>query len=262
MNITIELNKNKWLLEINGVYEGLNIKQRIRNKKHISDIVENLESPSSVYIGINDMKLFYNDCTLILKYYRKNCNRYLFKKVTEKIDHNTKITNILSINNDKLRNMAKNKKIVVLGLSLTIASATLSASIPNKVEQPAYVSEVSIQTDNQSDINQVIETTPNIEIVEEEKFNIDDYISLDNRISEIEYITNSDNSSVFNVCSKLSDYTVNRMVSYFEANGQYYINAGKKYGIDPYLLLSFAMTETSLLHEETIPGGKFILVNL
>lgn len=268
MIITVELDKNKWLLSMTGEYNGHNINKRYRNKRKIKEFLLSLDSPNTVFIGINDMKLVYEDSTIILKKYRKNKKRYLYRNIVDKFDKNTKIINILSTNIDKFKNILFSKKsIAVAALSLSLAFSNYVNSddeVPTTIEV-STVKQKNVMSKYQKNVENIflIEDIGFDEIdVEEfneidvEEFDTEQYLSLDNRIIEIENIEYMDGNNNFNVCSKLDDYTLNKMISCMETDGETFLKAYNNYGVDPYLLLSIYMTETSLSHNSTIPGGS------
>ena len=70
MNIIIEIDKNKWVLYMEGQYKGVSIKNKIRNKKTINAFVDSLDTPQTVIVGHKDLEIKYDDCNIILKDYK------------------------------------------------------------------------------------------------------------------------------------------------------------------------------------------------
>ena len=48
MNIIVSLDKNKWVLRLNGQHKGINIKKTIRNKNDINAFVDGLDTPDKI----------------------------------------------------------------------------------------------------------------------------------------------------------------------------------------------------------------------
>lgn len=252
MNITVKLDKNKWTLYVKGQHNGVNIRKKIRSKKNIDLFVDSLGTPDKMFMGIEDLKLVYDGCDVILKNYRKYNNRFLYMKIMKKINANVDVTDVTYTNIEKIGYLAKK---LLLNRNSIIALAAISVIGGVKLSQPNTdsVPETFAVVEG---LNDILEATPEFYFEEEEAaFDVESYLSLDNRINEIENIQYNEQNSSFNICSNLDEYALNKLVKYYEEYGHIYMNASKKYGVDPYLLLSLAMTETSLLHENTIPGG-------
>lgn len=76
--------------------------------------------------------------------------------------------------------------------------------------------------------------------------------------SRLRRISMHPNSSVIPINLKLDDYNTNYIYNFFQTNTWDYIQKySYEYGVDPYLLLAIGFKESSLSHENTIPGGKF-----
>lgn len=251
MNITVSLDKNKWVLRLKGQHKGINIKKTIRNKNDINAFVDGLDIPDKIYMGYENLKLVYDDCEVILKNYRKYKNRFLYMKIMKKVNSTVDILDVSYTNMEKIGMIAKklliNRKSIVALAAISIIGG-IKLNEPNKEPKDIYIPPITHQN---VDMENIL-----VETVEEESFDIEPYLSLDNRINEIEYIKYNNPQTNFNLCSNLNEYTLDRLVKYYEENEKIYLDASRKYGVDPYLLLSLAMTETSLLHENTIPGGS------
>lgn len=142
--------------------------------------------------------------------------------------------------------------VVALSLSLTISNyVNLDDKVPTTIE----VSSIEQEKHQENIENIVVIQNNEFSKTNVEEFDVKQYLSLDNRIIEIENIEYMDGNN-FNVCSKLNDYALNKMISCMENTGETFLKAYSNYGVDPYLLLAIYMTETSLSHNSTIPGGS------
>lgn len=255
----LENKNNKWLLTLIEQEDDLKKIRRYRSRDSINAFVDELNSPEIIVEYINDVKLYYDDNILVLKNYRKYRDRVLYKKISRKVNNDVKIVNVLYTNIEKIRSIVKkvliNKitvasTIVVLGTSIVSALKPSSLQPSNPVEETTEHSENENPTELETSIDEMLNDENNIINKNQQSFN-----SLDDRILQLEDISSTNQNGNFAVGSKLNEYTLNKMVSYMKEHEQTFKNASLKYGIDPYLLLSFCMTETSLMHDETIPGG-------
>ena len=58
--------------------------------------------------------------------------------------------------------------------------------------------------------------------------------------------------------TNLNEYTTNKLVDFINSNsGQYCFDICEQFGIDPYLFVSLMMKESSLNHQDTLPGGQY-----
>lgn len=254
MDITLDINKNKWLLDIKGATKKYSYNKRYRDKKHILEIIDNLSSPYGVIIGHKDAKLLYVGYTIILKNYRKYKKRFLYKLVTSKFNNETTIVNVTSANIDKIKKVLKktliNSKIGGLILTSIVSSGIMVASEVYKSNKTNNIEATVLNIDNPK----ILDESELVSIKIEPNFSELSMMSLDNRIEETETVQYLENGGNFNVGSKLNDYTFNKMVTFYEENGSMFETAYLKYGIDPYLLLAMSMTETSLEYQRFVAG--------
>lgn len=74
-----------------------------------------------------------------------------------------------------------------------------------------------------------------------------------NRTTNINNVNNS-----YELSSNVTPELQKEFIQYLNSSeGKYILNYASDYGIDPYLMLSIAMSESRLLHNQTLPGGKY-----
>lgn len=259
MKVTLDADKSLWTLNMEGEYNGVPFKRRLRNKDDIRKFIESLDKPLKVIIGINDMSIYYDDCTLILKNYRFNKNRIFYKKVTNTFSPNTNIVDIVNVNVNKLKKTIKKKKIIQRTAAFAAAGFIAVGSVAALVPREKPVSTPIVYHQHPSyNLPEGYEDYYTYEepSIVEDNFDITSYISLEERIKEVEEVREYEDRGHFNLCSKLDEYCLNKVVKHMEKNENMYLDAGLKYGVDPYLLESIGMAESSLNHSDTIPSSE------
>ena len=248
-NIRIIPTRNDWKIESIQQLDDRCVKQRFNGIKKIKGFVNSLESPDKVIICGKDIKLCYEDATVTLVNYEKNYNRSLYRIISEKIEENTPIVKVKTINKNKLKK--KFKKVVNLKNVAVVATAlvVVSLAFPNTAgangDKPITVQIIEIENETK-----VLEENLETETLEE--FDITPYMNLDNRINDFEDIQLEDNV----IGSNLNQYAMNKLTSFVDENKDALNESISKYGVDPYLLISIAMAESSLSHESTLPGAN------
>ncbi|MBE6149482.1 MAG: hypothetical protein E7170_02015 [Firmicutes bacterium] len=248
-NITIIPTRNDWKVESILEIDGRCRKNRYNGIRKIKEFAKSLESPNEVMVCGKDIKLCYEDATITLINYDKNCDRSIYKIIVSKIDKNTPIIEVKSVNKEKLKK--KFKKVVNLKNTAAVATALVVASLvfPKIVgagnDKPIPVTGVEIETQLETDYVEQIEE-PEVE------FDITPYMNFENRINDFEEIQLEDNI----IGSNLNQYAMNKLTNFVDENKEVLNESITKYGVDPYLLMSIAMAESSLSHESTLPGGK------
>ena len=245
MQAVLSIKNGKHYLVLEGISNGKKICKRSNNHKNILGYIESLGNPYIARTNSCDVTLSYeNGDTLILKNYKKYKDRHLYQETVSKINENTSIV--------KMRSMNK-VKLAALALAGTVLVTTVLTYVkPN--EQPEMPVLEVVEMDDIADT--IIANEP--ESYEENVIVEISEDSLETRIEQTNKIRNGIiNCSSISLASRMDNYALNKLVKCINSEtGQYFIDYGEQFGVDPYILMSLSMNESSLLHKETLPGGS------
>ena len=260
MEVTIELVNNRLLMKSVSKKR----RRRTNSTRAINQFVEQLPSrPLLIEVLNNDIKIIYDkNSKLILKNYKKNLNHQIYKRIFDGMDENITIVNNIRTN--------KNKIIALALATITIASGIiLTKTIDIHHDTPSTSITYETENDNFNDKYDINEQSFDSKVsINDQSFNTE--IVLD-EISEENYDfstrlnqTNQILSGVVNNCqdiplsTSINEYSISRITDFINSSdGKYCFEMCDQFGIDPYTFLCLMFCESSLNHEDTIPGGKF-----
>ena len=246
MEVTIELVNNKLLMKTVSKQR----KRRTNSLKAINQFVDQLPAkPLLIEVLNNDIKIVYdNNSNLVLKNYKKNLNNQIYKRIFDGMDENIPVIKNIKVNRTKT-------------LALTLATiALVSIGIVRRVNIDKDISSsvsISYQS-NQDDF----ENTLGIEnqITENNLLQSLDNYDFINRLNQTKDIINGkiENNSTIPLATSMDSYATTKLSNFVNSDdGKYCFDMCEQFGIDPYTFLCLMFCESSLNHEDTIPGGKF-----
>ena len=246
MEVTIELVNNKLLMKTVSKKR----RRRTNSLKAINQFVDQLPAkPLLIEVLNNDIKIVYdNNSNLVLKNYKKNLNNQIYKRIFDGMDENIPVIKNIKVNRTKT-------------LALTLATiALVSIGIVRRVNIDKDISSsvsISYQS-NQDDF----ENTLGIEnqITENNLLQSLDNYDFINRLNQTKDIINGkiENNSTIPLATSMDSYATTKLSNFVNSDdGKYCFDMCEQFGIDPYTFLCLMFCESSLNHEDTIPGGKF-----
>ena len=246
MEVTIELVNNRLLMKSISKKR----KRRTNSLKAINQFVDQLPAkPLLIEVLNNDIKIVYdNNSNLVLKNYKKNLNNQIYKRIFDCMDENIPVIKNIKVNRTKT-------------LALTLATiALVSIGIVRRVNIDKDISSsvsISYQS-NQDDF----ENTLGIEnqITENNLLQSLDNYDFINRLNQTKDIINGkiENNSTIPLATSMDSYATTKLSNFVNSDdGKYCFDMCEQFGIDPYTFLCLMFCESSLNHEDTIPGGKF-----
>lgn len=246
MEVTIELVNNKLLMKTVSKKR----RRRTNSLKAINQFVDQLPAkPLLIEVLNNDIKIVYdNNSNLVLKNYKKNLNNQIYKRIFDGMDENIPVIKNIKVNRTKT-------------LALTLATiALVSIGIVRRVNIDKNISSsvsISYQS-NQDDF----ENTLGIEnqITENNLLQSLDNYDFINRLNQTKDIINGkiENNSTIPLATSMDSYATTKLSNFVNSDdGKYCFDMCEQFGIDPYTFLCLMFCESSLNHEDTIPGGKF-----
>lgn len=246
MEVTIELVNNRLLMKSISKQR----KRRTNSLKAINQFVDQLPAkPLLIEVLNNDIKIVYdNNSNLVLKNYKKNLNNQIYKRIFDGMDENIPVIKNIKVNRTKT-------------LALTLATiALVSIGIVRRVNIDKDISSsvsISYQS-NQDDF----ENTLGIEnqITENNLLQSLDNYDFINRLNQTKDIINGkiENNSTIPLATSMDSYATTKLSNFVNSDdGKYCFDMCEQFGIDPYTFLCLMFCESSLNHEDTIPGGKF-----
>ena len=246
MEVTIELVNNRLLMKSISKKR----KRRTNSLKAINQFVDQLPAkPLLIEVLNNDIKIVYdNNSNLVLKNYKKNLNNQIYKRIFDGMDENIPVIKNIKVNRTKT-------------LALTLATiALVSIGIVRRVNIDKDISSsvsISYQS-NQDDF----ENTLGIEnqITENNLLQSLDNYDFINRLNQTKDIINGkiENNSTIPLATSMDSYATTKLSNFVNSDdGKYCFDMCEQFGIDPYTFLCLMFCESSLNHEDTIPGGKF-----
>ena len=242
MEITINFVNNRFKMETITKKS----RKRTSNIAKIEDTILNLPvDPLVIKVDKSDARIIYKDgVKLVLKDYQKHLSERLYEIIFSRIDDNTPIVkNVRRLNRTKL---------VALALTSIVFVSTVipKFQVKTEVKEPSITYEVPIE---QPEI-----TEPEYAI---EDISIDDSnYDLMTRLEQSKDLLAGkiSNNSVLPISEGLSDFTLNKLVNFINSeDGKYCFKVCNDFGIDPYSYVCLLMGESSLNHNDTIPGGKY-----
>ncbi len=242
MEITISYVNNRFKMET----VEQKSRKRTSNIARIEETVLNLPvKPLVIKIDNKDARIIYEDgIKLILKDYQKHLDKQLYEIIFNGIDDNTPIVkNVKKINKSKLAALALTTVVLV-------SVAVPKFSVKTETE-PIITHEVVIEKPKIVE-SKIIE--PKLEIIDESNYDLTIRLEqskdlLDNKLN---------NNPVLPISNRLSDFAINKIVNFINSeDGKYCFEVCNDFGIDPYSYVCLMMTESSLNHNETVPGGKY-----
>lgn len=250
MEIVIEKVSNGFRQTIIDKTNGKTRIRRTNSVKKIEELIAKLPSnPRVVEINNDDLKIVYqNHNTLVLKQYQKNLTTAIYESILDGIEEDTPIVKNVKKNNKKLAALALTTVILVSSVAIitSLGDEKLGDDvIDNSSNQYVYV-EPAVEP-------KVVEQT------EPELVSQDNFV-LENRLSQTQQILNNQiqNNLDIPISTKMTDYAINKVVKFINSDdGKYTFEVALDFGIDPYTFVCLMMGESSLNHEETIPGGKY-----
>ena len=246
MEVTIELVNNRLLMKSISKQR----KRRTNSLKAINQFVDQLPAkPLLIEVLNNDIKIVYdNNSNLVLKNYKKNLNNQIYKRIFDGMDENIPVIKNIKVNRTKT-------------LALTLATiALVSIGIVRRVNIDKDISSsvsISYQS-NQDDF----ENTFGIgnQITENNLLQSLDNYDFINRLNQTKDIINGkiENNSTIPLATSMDSYATTKLSNFVNSDdGKYCFDMCEQFGIDPYTFLCLMFCESSLNHEDTIPGGKF-----
>lgn len=225
-----------------------NRRKRTNNSQRINEII--LELPSDPFVikqSSNDIKIIYNNgIKLTLKDYKKYQHSQLYGDIFANIDKKTPV----------VKNVRRLNKTKLAALALTTV-VFVSAAIPKIITKPEGTSETEIICEAPIETPEIIE--PKLKI-EENEISIDESnYDLMTRLEQSKGLLNGkiSNNPVFPISNRLSEFSINKLVNFINSeDGKYCFEVCNDFGIDPYSYVCLLMCESSLNHNDTIPGGK------
>ena len=237
---------------IANVNDGFRLTMVVKNDKNrmikstnnmdkIRSLVKSFPSnPKLIEVKGNDLKIIYNKKNaVILKDYKKNLNKKLYKSILDNIDYSTPIVKNVKYNQNLLylfKKLQKNKKrVITFALATLVSTAIIGGSLLDKEEATNDESalESLVIDDEQEETDDIF-----ITLAQDEDFDFE---------VRVKQATGS----------AVNQYTLNKIVKFINSDdGNYFLEVAKDFGIDPYIFLSLMIKESSLDHESTIPGGK------
>lgn len=254
--------------------DKINGQKRIRrtnNMKTIANLIIKLPTnPNFVEINNKDLKIVYsNHNTLVLKQYQKNINSQIYETVLNRIVENTPIVKNVKKNNKRLATLAITGCILIstiVGINLKddsndnlkkmpssnsyIASSILEDDVPKKgkteINYFDYQDNLKPET--------VFEEPASVELIDENNFTLEERINQTKRTLNNQINNNID----IPISIKINDYTLNKIINFINSeDGKYFFQIADDFGIDPYTFICLMMVESSLNHNDTIPGGIY-----
>lgn len=248
MEITISFVNNRFKMETITSKS----RKRTSNIARIEETVLKLPvNPLVIKIDKNDARIIYEDgIKLILKDYQKHLDKQLYEIIFNGIDDNTPI----------VKNVRKLNKTKLAALALT-SIVLVSTAIPNFLVKTEVVTEPIITYEVPIEKPKIIENKtikPDLKTVE---ITIDESnYDLMTRLEQSKELLAGkiSNNSVLPISNRLSDFALNKIVDFINSDdGKYCFDVCNDFGIDPYSFICLLMCESSLNHNDTIPGGKY-----
>ena len=242
MEITITYVNNRFKMETVTQKR----RRRTSNIVIIEDTISKLPTnPLVIKADKNDVKIIYRDgVKLILKDYQKHLDKQLYDTIFKGIDDDTPI----------VKNIRKLNKVKLAALALT-SVVVISTVIPKFSVKTETDEEPIITYDVPVEEPDIIEPDLKIEDVSIDESNYD----LMTRLEQSKELLAGEisNNSDLPISNRLSDFALNKIVDFINSeDGKYCFEVCNDFGIDPYSYVCLLMGESSLNHNDTIPGGK------
>lgn len=242
MEITISYVNNRFKMET----VTQKSRKRTSNIARIEETVLNLPvNPLVIKVDKNDARIIYKDgVRLILKDYQKHLDKQLYETIFKGIYDNTPIVkNVRRLNKTKLAALALTSIVFV-------STVIPKFQVKMEVEEPSITYEVPVE---QPEISK-----PELKI---EEVSIDESnYDLMTRLEQSKDLLAGklNNNSVLPISNRLSDFAINKIVDFINSeDGKYCFEVCNDFGIDPYSYVCLLMGESSLNHNDTVPGGKY-----
>ncbi|MEG2322093.1 MAG: transglycosylase SLT domain-containing protein [Bacilli bacterium] len=250
MIVTLDVKNGKYYQKT-SYYKGNNkCLQTSNNQMNIINYYKNISKDFISIEKLNkDLKIrCSNGLVLIVKNYRKNIKSQLYKYIINSINDD------IEVKKPKVR-LFNYTRILALALATTTLVTIGSRLIPK--EDIEYSYDITYEEENISNplISKLSDIKAYEEVKDEVNFDKTDFI-LANRLQQSENIDNS--KAIIPLATKLNSYALDKMTSVLDSEvGIHFMEMGDTYGVDAYILLAKAMIESSLMHKDTLPGGKY-----
>ena len=262
MEIVIEKINNGYRQTITDTDKGKMHIRRTNSIRKIESLIADLpRDPLFVEVNNKDIKVFYpNHQTLILKKYQKNLTSQVYLRILKSIDEDTPYIKNVKKNNRKLAVLALTTVVLTssligvasFGHDKDVDTESLSASSQYVHVEIPVTTDISSNDFPEHDIPEVVESSQP-KLIDEENFDLDQRILQTKQIINHQ-IVNNDNIPI---ATRMDEYTINKIVNFINSDdGIYTFQMTKEFGIDPYTFICLMMTESSLDHENSIPGGN------
>lgn len=242
MEITISFVNNRFKMET----VTKKSRKRTSNIARIEETILGLPvNPLVIKVDKSDAKIIYRDGNkLILKDYQKHLDKQLYETIFKGIDDNTPIVkNVKRLNKTKLAALALTSIVFV-------STVIPKFQVKMEVEEPNITYKVPVE---QPEISK-----PKLKI---EEVSIDESnYDLMTRLEQSKDLLAGklNNNSVLPISNRLSDFAINKIVDFINSeDGKYCFEVCNDFGIDPYSYVCLLMGESSLNHNDTVPGGKY-----
>ena len=240
MEITISFVNNRFKMET----VTKKTRKRTSNIAKIEDTILNLPvNPLVIKVDKSDARIIYKDGNkLILKDYQKHLDKQLYETIFKGIDDNTPIVkNVRRLNKTKLAALALTSIVFV-------STVIPKFQVKMEVEEPSIAYEVPIEK------SEIIKSE-----LEKDNFIDESNYDLMTRLEQSKDLLTGkiSNNLVLPISNRLSDFTINKIINFINSeDGKYCFEVCNDFGVDPYSYVCLLMGESSLNHNDTIPGGK------
>ena len=250
MEVVIERTIDGYRQTITDKIDGKKRIRRTNNINRIENLIAKLPSnPKFIEVNKTDIKIVYPyRHTLVLKQYQKNLETRIYSTILDNIDENTPIIKKLKKNNKKLATLALSSIIFassLIGVGISLGNDEVTSLPISEPSSYVYVDDTFLP--------------PKVEVIEPQLVSEDNF-NLEVRIDQTRKLINQEISNNYNIplASNINDYAINKIITFIESSdGQYFLQTAEDFGVDPYTFICLMMGESSLNHEDTIPGGKF-----
>ena len=247
MEITISYVNNRFKMETITKSN----KKRTSNIARIEDTIMKLPiDPIVIKVDKKDAKIIYKEgIKLILKDYQKHLNHPLYETIFNGISEDTPIVkNVKKINKLKLAVLSLSS-VVFVSIAIPKIVPSTNTTIENEVvttyDTPSSQTEIEQQV--------VVEEPDQLQLADESNYELLTRLEQSKELLDGKLINNSN----LPIGSRLTDFALNKIVDFINSdNGKYCFEVCNDFGVDPYGYVCLMMNESSLEHNQTIPGGE------
>lgn len=232
-----------------------NIKSSTNNMQKIYDVLSKLPSDPKIIQKIGDdyIMVYEHNDKIILKNYYKYRNEKFFQQVLATIKNYPPSVRIKKINHKGIA--------AILGGGIVLVSVTLSMfHQPSSLQKNSNSQKISFNNGvGRSDVIEIEEIEQDNSLIEQNFIDEQNY-DLIFRLEQSSQLYKGEISNNINIPigTNLNEYTTNKLVDFINSNsGQYCFDICEQFGIDPYLFVSLMMKESSLNHQDTLPGSQY-----